>query len=367
MADAANLSLGSFWIGAPDGAATNFAVDSSTDGIAFGFQAENTDAITHLGFRYGARTGTCPTYSIRLESQDATTGFPDGTDIGGGSATAATFTPPADTTWNNTIQWVALTNPYTPTRGQFLMATIRYSSGTVDASNNSSFATHMNSGFGNTQTYPIALSLASGTWAKITNTLSVAYGYRTATARYGGFRIGSFNTAISTTGHRHAMHWTPPAGHGDTFQVGKMQLVLTTPNAANAVKFGIWNAAGTALQDIQFDSDYLASNGTRRGVEIVFDESSLATLSYGTKYYFGIEVVGSASIVLAGLQLQEAADRAMWPMSTTRGFSVWDGASWTDNDTVLPSVMPMLADITEPTGGGGGMLIHPGMGGRLAG
>lgn len=360
MADAFNQTIGSLWIGEPGGAASNFAVDANNDGVGWHFQPDSADAITHLGFRYGARTGTPPTYSIRIESPDAS-GLPDGTDVGGGSPTAVTFTPPADASINGLWQWKALTNSYTPTRGQFLIATIRYSSGTIDGSNNSSFSTHFAGGFGNLTTYPPPLTLTAGTWAKFATAGRTSIGWRTAGGRFGFVSTGVYNTAIATTGHRQAMHMTLPAGHGDTFQVRGMQLVMTTPIAANAVKFGIWDAAGTELQGIQLDSDFCASAASRRGIEINFDETTLATLSYGTKYYYGVEVVSSASIVLTGLQLQEADDRYGWPGGTDRGLSTWTGASWADTDTVIPIVVPKLADITEPTGGGSPyfMGFHP--------
>jgi hypothetical protein len=121
---------------------TNFTINSSAgtaDIVVWCFQADTTDAITDLGFRYGARTGTPPTYRISLQGASTSGIGPDGTVLGGGSPASQTFTPPADTSINGLWQWKTLANSYTPTRGQFLCSVIEYSSGTIDGSNNSSF------------------------------------------------------------------------------------------------------------------------------------------------------------------------------------------------------------------------------------
>src|SRR5438105_4685448 len=86
---------------------TSFALDQTTDQIEYIFQAAEAITITRLGFRYGTRTGTPPTYQVSLQGVDGT-GVPDGTVKGGGSPASATFTPPADATWDATWRWVTL-------------------------------------------------------------------------------------------------------------------------------------------------------------------------------------------------------------------------------------------------------------------
>src|SRR5690349_18160435 len=89
----------------------NQVIDSggaSIDRIAHVLQLP-ADTWTHVGFRYGARTGTPVQHKTGLQTPDAS-GNPDGTYLGGGSPASGTFTPPADATWDGTWQWVALAN-----------------------------------------------------------------------------------------------------------------------------------------------------------------------------------------------------------------------------------------------------------------
>src|SRR3990167_2686468 len=89
--------------------ANNQGLTSSGHKLGQCFYPQLIDTITHLGFRYGLRTGTPPTYRVSLQALGGAA-KPTGTVLGGGSPASATFTPPADTTWDTTWQWVALTN-----------------------------------------------------------------------------------------------------------------------------------------------------------------------------------------------------------------------------------------------------------------
>lgn len=333
----------------------NHSLDANNDGVALLFQANSTDAITHLGFRYGLRTGTPPVYSIRLESP-TTSGIPDDADIGGGSATAATFTPPASTAWDGTWQWVALTNSYTPTLGQFLFATIRYSSGTVDASNFSSFGVAYPGimSVNDARSLPAMLTMAAGSWTKTGNTGLL--GYRTASGRYGLIAISEYTTLTANTAtHKSGMHFTLASGYGDTFKLAGLAGMMKLSAAGGSCKVGIWDTSGTELASVTIDGDYPASvAGPNVFGEVYF--TTQPTLSYGTKYYIGIEVV-SGAVGVNGIVMAEAADRSWFPNGTSRGLVTFDGSTWTETDTVMPLLDIIFADITEPSGGGGGGMI----------
>lgn len=330
------------------GAATNFAVDANNDGWGVVFQPETTDAITHVGFRYGARTGTPPTYTIQIEGVDAS-GFPDGADIGGGSPTAVTFTPPADTSINGLWQWKTLTNSYNPTDATPLALTIRYSSGTIDGSNFSSFTRSLVDVSASSHGFPYAVSLTAGTWAA--NAGTHIFGYKTATERHGTIVQGVFTTNTSTSGQRSTMKFNIPATRGSTYQVAGFRCVARLPAAAGSYKYGLYNAAGTALQEVTMDSDHISAAGTTLPSRFFFDIDSLATLSNGTDYYIGFESVSSSTVGLKGYQLAEADDRTAFSNGTNRCYSLWNGASWADDTTVVPQLDLILADITVASGG----------------
>jgi hypothetical protein len=331
-------------------------LDSSSDKWAAVFQVPEDATITHLGFRYGARTGTPPTYRISLQSLDATTGFPDTTVLGGASPASGTFTPPADATWNGTWQWVALDNSYAAVRGQVLAMVIDHSSGTIDASNRSSYTFEVSNanwyGAG-VWTFPYNVWDQGAGYAKRTG--HPIFGVRTASARY-GFPLESFYDTLSaaTNGHRQAMKFTLPAGWGSTFKVvgvrGHFRLAHSVTSAA---KIALWSAS-SELQAISIDSDNVSSATSQIGMaEFYFDEASLTELSFGTTYYIGVEVTNTIACELRGIQLDSADDLSAYPGGDQFYFSSYNGSAWSDDQTVRPLCELILDDITEPAGGSG--------------
>lgn len=340
------------------GSANNHVVDASNEGIAWAFQPFNADAITHIGFRYGARVGTPPTYSLRLEGLDAT-GLPNNTDLGGGSATAVTFTPPASTAWDGTWQWIALTNAYTPTRGQLLCATIRYSSGTIDASNNSSFTRGI-ANHGSLTGFPYALTNSAGTWTKVAQ--GVTLGWRTANGRYGWIGTAQYNTATANTaGHRSLMKFQLPSGEGTSYRVVGVRGQLKCGAANGSYRLVLLSSSGTELQGITIDADHDANINAIGARQLFFDETTLTDLSYGTDYYVGLEVV-SGTVFIGGIVLAEAADRESYPGGLLRCLGTSAGGAITDTTTVMPTLELIIDDITPASGSGSGAIIIGGLG-----
>jgi hypothetical protein len=333
------------------GGATNRALVGSGDGLAWAFQPYSTEPITHLGFRYGARTGTPPTYLIRLEGLD-TSGNPDGSDIGGGSATAVTFTPPADTTIDGLWQWKTLTNAYTPTKGQFLASVIRYSSGSVDASNNSSFTQTLGT-LPNGRVLPYTLDNLAAAWVK--RTAWPVFGWRTASGRYGWTYQSTYTTATANTaGHRSGMHFTVPSGHGSSYRIRGLHFVGDLGVTGSSTVVAIWSTDGTVRQTVTIDTDQLGTSPANSNqINPIIFTDALYDFAYGTKYYCGIEVV-SGAVGMNGFVLAEDADRSAFPNGTNRGLVTWNGSSWTETDTVLPMCELILEDVTVPSGGSGG-------------
>lgn len=362
MADFANLRIGNTVFGLPTGGLSfqNHTVDANTEGVSWVMQAREADAITHVGFRYGARTGTPPTYIIGIESPSVTTGHPDGVVLGGGTPASATFTPPASTAWDGLWQWIALDNAYTPVRGQRLAITIRHSSGTIDASNYSTFTTHLNSVAGESRTsHPYALRNTAGTWALQTS--SPIYGIRTASTRHGSIIESSYITAsASTVGHRRALEFIVPSGSCTSFTVRGFRFC---GNIANAVGknpvMGLWSAAGV-LQNITLDTDAAAIPANLYDQqEYLFDETTLSTLTPGTVYYIGFEVADATNgqVNLVGIGVNSADDLLAHAGGTAWRLATYDGSSWTSVATVRPFAELILGDVTGGGGSGGGYPI----------
>lgn len=320
---------------------TAVSLDASGKRIAQIFCAEADDTITHLGFRYGTRTGTPPTYRISLQALD-TSGNPDNTVLGGGSPASATFTPPADTTWNNTWQWVALSNTIAITRGTVYAVVIDYSSGTINGSNFSGFNQSLSSGGFDRFGFPYADAHNGTSYSK--TDLGLA-GYKSATGVYGHPIQSQATTTVGTNGNRAAVKWTFPVNFWGTFKVRAMRIITDSEAAAGNNKYGVWDGAGTALQTVTIDSDAHVSPGNTNRSEWISFAGTLATLKAGTPYYFGIERVG-ASCGMSALVFAASGDLAAMPYQGAAILSTWNGSAWADTNTRMPIVGLQLDDIT---------------------
>ncbi len=355
MADLSRLLVGDVQCGIAISTSvfSNLLIDSSGDKLAVAFQADVADTITHLGFRYGVRTGTPAVHKISLQGV-GTTGLPDGTVKGGGSPASKTFTPPADTSWNSTWQWVQLDNSYTTTRGEMLAWVIEYSSGTVDGSNNSTFTYLATNTAESRISVPYPLIDSTGSWAK-QNAGYPVWGYKSASNAYGLpiLTVPSTVTTLGTNGHRAALKFTLPAGSGDTFKVAGAIFSVSTPASADW-KFGLWDAAGSVIQDVTLDADYTSAIGSAfRSHRVIFDESSLTALNFGTAYYLGVERT-TVSCALAQVDVSAANDLKALAGGDGFHLATWNGSAWSDVATARPFVKPIFDDWTEPAGGGSG-------------
>jgi len=360
------LRLGSPYTFTANPSFNNHTIDASNDGVAWVHQARDTDPITHIGFRVGGRTGTDTSlqYVVTLEGVSATTGAPDGADVGGGSPTAVTVTPPGDTSWDGTWQWVALTNAYAPTRGQLLCPTFRYSSGTISGTNYITITTHItNTGLGGAYyQIPGSQRLTAGTWAKQGNNPVV--GFRTASGRYGHIVKSYYSTATaSTVGRRQAMKFTIPDGIFSSYTVRGIRFAgsLVVSGSKNPI-LGLWSSSGV-IQNYTLDTDWSAFAGTSQvSYEIFFDETTLTALSPGTAYYAGLEVADAANsaVNIYGAQLDSSSDLDAWPGGSNFHLASYDGSNWTDDQTVRPFMDLILDDITPPTGGTSTILMGQG-------
>lgn len=355
MADLASLYGGMTKFGFPSGTVTPANVTMTGTGIGWGaiFESETTDAITHLGFLYGARGSSTPAgYTIGLEGVSVTTGAPDGTYKGGGSPASGTFTPPDDTSWNSTWQWVALTNSYAPAAyGENLALTVRYASGT---NNSETFTTDVDSFVAaTTHGMPYASRLSAGTWTH--RARPPIFGYRTASGRFGHIYQSTYQTnSASTVGHRVAMKFTLPAGSGDTFKLRGFRAFSRFAAAGKNPLAKIWNASAAEASKT-LDTDIIATTATTLNTRThIF--TTRPTLSFGTTYYIGYEVADASSgeLRINGIQLASGDDLQAHGLAGNFHLATYNGSVWADDTTVRPLVELLFDDITEPAGGGGG-------------
>lgn len=353
-ADVGGLTIGGpttgFRIGNPT--FSNILIDASGEKIAFVTQVRGVEPIEKIGVRYGARTGTPPTYKIGLQGVDAT-GLPDGSFLNdGGGEASITFTPPADTTWDGIWKEFTLTDAYTPALGQYVAIVIEYSSGTIDASNRSSFSETVTTlGDPGFQQSPYSLTHNGAAWSKtVIAGRQLPFTLVTANTVFGRpIQDSPAPTNLTVDGHRQALKFTLPAGAADTFKIlsSRMNLSVAT---GGTFKIGIWSASGT-IAETTIDSDYVSGSGSLRVQEMFWDDAATA-LTAGTTYYVGVERSGT-NIGLHTQHIGVANNLKAHPGGSSFVFSSYDGSSWTDDTTLRPEVEITLDDITEPAGGGG--------------
>lgn len=334
-------------------------IDANNDGVGFIFQSLSTDPITHIGFRYHARTGDPPPLTAGLQSVSTTTGLPTNTFLqNGGNDCKVSIDPPNSTAWDGLWQWAALDFAYTPAAiGEIIAGVIL--GGTTDAVNYSSITT----GFDNVPPsrifFPYASRLTAGVWSNSSGAADPSlFGWRTASGRFGNIAQSVYNTrTASTVGHRVAAKINVPAGWCSTYKVSGLRFTGSLSLASGKLPLlKIWNAGG-ALVSGAIDTEQLsvASSNTYYVSEFAFP--SIVTLNAGTDYYFGFEVADAvnAGVIINGWSVDNAAD-----LSEIDGgnciLSTYNGSVWTDDPLTRPWLELILDDITAPSGGSGSIV-----------
>lgn len=350
MSDALKMTLLN-WQGPPTGTSTaGFTLDDAAEACAFVMTAETGDAITDVGFRVVSRTGTPPTFVISVEALDGS-GNPDGTALA-----SATFTPPADNTWNSTWRWITLSSSWTPTKGQLFAIVIRYSSGTINGSNNMSFTTTLQPTTSAFMGFPYRATFTAATWTKNSAAGVGPFGYKTATGVFGCPAANIWSTNTTTAGHRQAAAITLPTTFGTTFKVSRIRAAIRNPAAATTYKVSIWDATGTELATSgTIDADHSATVAGDASIAVAM--STNPTLSFGTKYYYGLESISGSTIGVRGLTMSVATDRKAYPLGENRALATWNGSAWTEDTLTIPIVELELEDIDIPVASGGAIII----------
>lgn len=347
MANAQLLRFGNPILGAEGNmAAGNFTLNQATDQAEWVFETDEAAVITRVGFRYGSRTGTPPTYVISLQGVDSS-GNPDGTIKGGASPASATFTPPADTSWNGDWQWITLSNSYACARDEALALVIGYSSGTVDVSNNSSFTIMFTMGMA--YNFPYGIQNDAATRSR--QAQFAVFGYGSSSKAY-GHPVQNITNQLFNSGstpNEYALGYALPSSWFSTYQVIGVDVVGILPLAST---LDIVHYTGaTAQQQATHDTDLSGNPGNYRKSELYFGDASLATLTAGNTYRLSL-LPGSASTGILILEVASAADFEAYPGGQLCWLSTRVGAgSWADTATKRPLLDMILADITPPSGG----------------
>lgn len=330
---------------------TGLALNDTDNAVWAVFQTETADPITHIGIRHTSTTGTSPTYKASIQGV-GTTGNPDGTIKGGGSPASKTFSPSSLGWGAATFQWIALDNPYTPTRGEEIAIYVTYDSGTVGAGNTSSFLY--------TSNMPSSGKPYAGDF-QTANTKRDGFPslcYRTASGRYGLpiQAVSSVTFLVGSATNEYGLRFTLPTDYGSTYKISGIRLTAGLgPSGTYTVRLYDGGGASdtTALQSLTAaDGDF--SQSGNRPQTFMFADSTLATLTCGNAYRIALAAAsGVNNTTMYYADVSENNDFLAWPLGIDCYWTQRGGGNWTDNTTRRPFGELILSDITAPTGGGG--------------
>ena len=309
----------------------------------------HSEAITHVGYRQGTTTGSPASNSMTVSIQGVDgSGNPDGTDVG---STATTFTPSSAN--DGKTVWVTLANSYSPTRNTAFSVVFQNAADT--SSNGITMAYRVSEAVLSGMTLPYTSTYAASTWTKSSSSFRIpVFGVRTASARYGLLFESAPDRTVTTSGHRSAACFTVSTSRCATYSISNI-IGKIRSGSAGTHKIGIWNAAGTLLAGgTALDDDISRSTGATSPRQSFFEDTTLPTLTAGTKYYIGAEHNGG-TVGMNVIALTSADDRLMMsPFLDSICYASWNGSAWTETTTDVPIVVLGLSDLTFSGGGGGG-------------
>lgn len=329
------------------GGVTKHTLDGTTDALEFVFQAQEAITIVDLGFAYGNRTGTCPAYRISLQGVTAL-GRADGT-IKSSANAFVNFTPPATTAWDDTFRWQTLGASYTCTRGEFLAIVISYSSGTINASNCSSFGYTQASSRGNQWPFPITVEAGVGTRRQA----SPIYAYRSSSSTYGapyqGHTMGNFSSDSSPD--ERALRFVIPVDICSTYTLAGVDLNIGNPAANKSFKIILYTGT-TVLQTLTVDSDQNQSVSSNNWSEFYFQETTLSNLTAGSVYYLGFQPQETSNnLGITRQTVSTNTDFDAWPLGRTTYAAIrTDAGAWTDVLTDRLVVSLIFGSFTQAGG-----------------
>lgn len=344
MANALDLCVGGghpiMW----PGTLSSFSLNAAATCYGLAFQSETDQPITQIGLNIITNTNP-PTYQIALEGLDGL-GRLDGVIKGSGNCKK--LITPAEITAGR-INWFTLDQSYTPAKGEIVTVSVKYSTGTVGASNfialPQATLNDIGAGFGggwsgNYAAYRATTALPGG-WARVGGTYC---GYKTATGVFGVPAIGPSSTTIN--GSEGGIKFALPIGWGSTFKLKGVRFLYT--HAANRlIQAFLYQGGGltnkTVLaQSVQLDADDIGTIKSWRD----FYFTSTPTLNFGSTYRIGLVVSSGANATLHGLNFTDVSEMDALPLQRQLTLTTRTGSGdWTDTATTRLCAELILREI----------------------
>ena len=333
---------------------TTFVLDEFTDYYAVIFRAPSTNAIAKMFYNFSAVSGT-PTAEISLQGVTSA-GVPDGTIKSSGNA-KATWTATA------TAGWQTLTSSYTPTAGELLAYVVKITAGTSITVNVRVGGNPINLPCGVTYNNTGAVTTRLGTpavWGiKGSGTTWVHGNPQSATAA---------NAITNASVIEEASTFVVPSWCSSMRIVGVESAYRMATSATGEIRIytGIGASDVTVTQSITIaaatDMQAVSATATTR---FYFQP---VTVNAGSGFRISTRATSANSITHYQVSVVDNEDTEAW--------GIWNGTNyrsrrttgnWTDSLKDVPFFAPIIDDITAPSGGSGGLIVHPGMVGGMRG
>lgn len=327
-----------------------FSIAAATDQLAFIFQAPNVATIlTKAVIRWGAKTGTPPVYRLSLQGV-GTDGNPDGTikHDDGGTNDVTVDLPTASRA--GLVAEYTFANHYHAAAGEMLALVID-TVNTPDGSNFWSFTR----GWSNTGVHLPHASQYTGSWAKQIEIPCFAVG--DGTSWWGGSPASVVNeVAFGSSPVCAGNKFTLPAGMGDTVSCPGFWFYLKHAGG-KSIRVSLYDDADNVLAQLDFDSDVGGGTTTAYPRLYRWDDASVS-LSCGSTYRLvATEYAASTASAHKWTFLAAAHKDAWMPFGQIPIYTYGSAGSWTDDALSFFNIGPIISDITEPAGGGGGPVI----------
>lgn len=313
---------------------TSHDLDANNDGFGFVFKAPKSGDISKVLFAVNAVDGTPPTYRVGLEGVSSRA--PDGTYLTSGTAYVD------QSSWSTGTAWQTLGAAATVSAGDLVAATIRYQTGTVDASNNVQVSGQTQIGLAQSGN-PYTCVLTAGSWA-VGNTAMVAL----ASVQYSDGTILSCNPAATVSNNSWSSA-SSPRYRGNKF---------TPP--VDARIFGAWfqmRAGDTSDWSIELYegtdsspivsaavdwSECVAGTGQIYTVFVPFEPTALTG---GTAYRIIANPTTTNANTYFGQLSFVDSDSAAAYAGMLSGSTASTAGSWTDDATVVYSIVPAMDQV----------------------
>jgi hypothetical protein len=348
-------------------ALTTFTLNGTTGAIQLNnvFRAEEACTITAVGFVQSTLTGTPGTLRVGIQTIN-TGGTMTGTWLASGNGYGDYSAWSSSD--NGKYVMVTLGSSVTLARGDIAGLVLKPQAvGTWDASNNITVGYYVEQTNLIASPYVVTGTNTRPSVARLSNLFmrSSSRSYLFPYESFFEWEIDSDSTP-SEVGAKFII----PAGVCDTFKINGIGLNFDA-NGASTFDLTLYEGTSrTVLQSISVDSDQFQTGGSANGLHIIyFDEATLSTLTAGTTYRVMVTATSTVSAGKLRSTVVPTANDATAYIGTeaTFHYTEWNGSSYTDVTTRMPHITLLISDITEPSGGGGGLLVHPGMTGRVNG